>query len=77
MPRYFFYPRNAGGTALTFEVFEFPDRAAAVVRCAELLADHASAIVVEVWEGERLIHAELRDGVGEPDQEQGPDPAHV
>lgn len=77
MSRYVFYPRNARGTALTFEVFELPDRDAAALRCAELLEDHSSAVLVEVWEGEALIHTEVRPQTGLPGHGDGPDPAHA
>lgn len=77
MPRYIFYPRTAGGAALTFEVFELPDRAAAAARCLELLEDHASAVLVEVWEGERLIHTQARDEEPYTPPHPGPDPAHA
>ena len=77
MPRYIFYPRTAGGAALTFEVFELPDRAAAAARCLELLDDHVSAVLVEVWEGERLVHTQARDDDPLAPFADGPDPAHV
>lgn len=77
MSRYVLYPRNAGGTALTFEVFELPDRTAAAARCLELLDDHASAVLVEVWDGETLVHTEARQGQLLIPTEEPPGPAHT
>ncbi|MFD1191281.1 MULTISPECIES: hypothetical protein [Phenylobacterium] len=77
MSRYIFYPRNAGGTALTFEVFELADRSAAAARCLELLEDHSSAVLVEVWDGETLVHTEARQDPALIPTEDGPDPAHA
>lgn len=77
MSRYILYPRNAGGTALTFEVFELADHTAAAARCLELLDDHASAVLVEVWDGETLVHTEARQDHALIPTEENPGSAHA
>lgn len=77
MPRYIFYPRTAGGTALTFEVLELPDSAAAAARCLELLDDHTTAVLVEIWEGEHLVHSQSRDDDPLSPSGDSPSPAHA
>ena len=60
MPVYTFYPYAERGAALMFEVIDLADDKAAATYAARLLALHASAAEVEVWEGDRQVHRETR-----------------
>jgi hypothetical protein len=52
---YTFYPRQAGGAALTLESYEDADDASALRRAREILRQHPSSAWVSVWIGDRLV----------------------
>lgn len=60
MPAYTFYPYAARGLGLTFQDIDLPDDAAARVQALRILAEHGSAIEVQVWQDDRLVHGEVR-----------------
>ncbi|WP_421932485.1 hypothetical protein [Phenylobacterium sp.] len=61
MPAYTFYPYAAQGLALTFEDTDLPDEATAYVQARRILAEHDSAVEVQVWQDDRLVHREVRE----------------
>jgi hypothetical protein len=60
VPLFTFYPCRRDGSSTAFETFEQPDDAAALVRARRVLAEHASAVEVVVWQGERCVGAVAR-----------------
>lgn len=60
MPLFTFYPRRPDGSATAFEAFEQPDDAAALSRARQVLREHASAVEVVIWQGERRVGAVAR-----------------
>ena len=60
MPAYTFYPYAARGLGLTFQDTDLPDDAAAQVQALRILADHGSALEVQVWQDDRLVCREVR-----------------
>jgi hypothetical protein len=52
---YTYYPRQAGGAALTLESREDRDDIAALRRAREILRQHPSSATVSVWLGDRLV----------------------
>jgi hypothetical protein len=61
MPLFTFYPCRSDGMAVAFETFELAGDDAALARAERVLADHASAVQVVVWQGERRVGAVARD----------------
>lgn len=57
MPLFTHYPCRPDGSYLVFESWEDPDDEAALARARRVLADHASAIEVVIWQGERRVGA--------------------
>lgn len=57
MPLFTFYPCRADGSATAFETFEHTNDEAALVRAAQVLHEHTSAVEVVVWQGERRVGA--------------------
>lgn len=57
MPLFTFYPRRPDGSSTTFETFEEAGDAAALARAGHVLREHASAVQVVVWQGERRVGA--------------------
>lgn len=57
MPLFTFYPCRSDGSSPAFESVECSDEAAALRRARRVLAEHASAIEVVIWQGERCIGA--------------------
>lgn len=55
-----FYPCRRDGSSTAFETFEHPDDAAALRRAEQVLREHASAVEVVVWQGERRVGAVAR-----------------
>jgi len=55
MATYLFYPRRADGAAPTFEAHECAGDADALAKAEAVLREHASAVLVGVWEGERMV----------------------
>ncbi|WP_304275942.1 response regulator [Caulobacter segnis] len=66
MPVFLFYPQTPDGACLTFVSASLADDAEAVRHAAQVLADHASADEVAVWQGERLIAVHGRDSSATP-----------
>jgi hypothetical protein len=60
---YTFYPRKAGGSALSLESHDDADDAAALRRARAILEQHRSAAQVSVWLGDRLV-GEIRSEAG-------------
>lgn len=60
MPLFTFYPCRRDGSATTFETFEQSDDAEALIRARQVLAEHASAVEVVAWQGERRVGAVAR-----------------
>jgi hypothetical protein len=56
-----FYPCRADGSAVAFEALELADDATALARARAVLADHASAVEVVVWQGERRVGVIVRE----------------
>lgn len=52
---YTFYPREPGGLAQSFEVFELDDDVAASDLAAAMLAQHPGAAFIGVWSGDRKV----------------------
>lgn len=60
MPIYTFYPYTAAGSALMFEAIDLADDGIAMTHAGRLLAQHASAAEVVVWQEDREVHRETR-----------------
>ena len=60
VPAYTYFPYLAGGAGLTFEAVELADDDAAVAQALKVLTDHGSAVEVEIWREDQLIHRERR-----------------
>ena len=56
-----FYPCRADGASTAFETFELADDEAALGRARRVLADHASAATVVIWQGERQVGLVVRE----------------
>lgn len=57
MPLFTFYPYRPDGSSASFETYECPDDAAALVRAQHVLTEHASSVEVVIWLGERRVGA--------------------
>jgi hypothetical protein len=60
MPLFTFYPCRRDGSSTTFESLEQPNDRAALRRAEQVLREHASAVEVVVWQGERRVGAVTR-----------------
>ncbi len=60
MPLFTFYPCRPDGTSTAFETFEAAHDTAALALAERVLHEHASAVQVVVWQGERRIGAITR-----------------
>jgi hypothetical protein len=60
MPLFTFYPCRPDGSSSALEAEVCRDDAAALFRARRVLDDHASAVEVEVWQGERRVGALAR-----------------
>lgn len=60
MPLFTFYPRRDDGTSTAFEIMELRNDATALVRANQVLREHASAVEVVVWQGDRRVGAVAR-----------------
>lgn len=57
MPLFTFYPCLPDGASTAFETLELSSDAAALIRARKVLEDHASAVEVVIWCGERRVGA--------------------
>lgn len=57
MPLFTFYPCRRDGSSTAFETFEHATDGEALQRARRVLAEHASAVEVVVWQGERRVGA--------------------
>lgn len=55
MPLFMFYPCRPDGSSTAFETFEESGDAAARARAQHVLSQHASAVEVVIWQGERRV----------------------
>ena len=57
MPLFTFYPCRPDGSSTAFESLELGSDDGALVRALRVLAEHESAVQVEIWQGERRVGA--------------------
>lgn len=57
MALFTFYPCLRDGSSTAFETFEHMDDLDALERARQVLAEHASAVEVVIWQGERRVGA--------------------
>lgn len=55
MAAFLFYPRLPDGACLTFVMANLANDGAALEHAVQVLNDHASAMAVSVWQGERHV----------------------
>jgi hypothetical protein len=62
MPLFTFYPCRKDGSSTAFETFEQYSDDDALERAGQVLREHASAVEVVIWQGERRVGAVQRLG---------------
>lgn len=62
MPLFTFYPCRKDGSSTAFETFEQGSDDDALERAGQVLREHASAVEVVIWQGERRVGAVQRLG---------------
>ena len=68
MSIYTFYPRRADGAANAFDAVELADDEVARTFALKVLAQHASAVEVAIWLGDREVGRIVRSAMQVADQ---------